>query len=226
MRGSIALIAAVLWIAATTETLPQTGAPSGATSDPSQSASPQPAGRAPRVCEGLRAVASESGPLKHTPLVSVHVRPDGSVHDPVLVQSSGDGDVDQAVLSCASGSRIEAIAVSGNSPETVWVVGYYWQSGWSGFAPAGPDGKAAASCEDRPFSPPSDKNVAAKDTVLSYVIGTDGLVRNVAVVVSSGASDLDRQTMNCVSTWRFFPVYRKGAAVEVERSYTVKWQAR
>jgi TonB family protein len=156
----------------------------------------------------------------------VHVRPDGSLHDPVLVESSGDGDIDQAVLSCASGSRFGAIAVSGNPAETVWVLGYYWHVGWSGFAPASPDGKAAASCEDRPFDQPSDKNGAAKDTVLSYFIGTDGVVKNVAVTASSGVPDLDRQAMDCVSAWRFFPVYRNGDAVEVDRTYTVKWQAK
>jgi len=223
-RSASLLITAAFWITAMAAAAAQAIALLGSMPALAQNASTEPRDLPPQACGKLTTIGVDA--LDHTPLLSVHVKPNGSMHDPVLVESSGDGDVDQAVLSCASGDHLSAIADTGNAAETIWVVGYYWHRGWSGFAPASPNGKAAESCEDRPFARPSDDKMAAKDTTLSYTIGTNGLVNNIAVVASNGAPDLDRQVVNCVSAWRFFPVYRNGSAVEVRRTFTVKWQVR
>jgi TonB family protein len=220
------LITAAVWITAMTAAPAQTIAPSAPMSAPAQNASTELRDPPPQKCDTLRTIVVGLNPPQHPPLLSVHVKSDGSMHDPVLVASSGDGDVDQAVLSCADGYHVSGVADSGIAAETTWVLGYYWRRGWSGFAPASPSGKPAESCERRLFAQPSDDKVTAKDTILSYVIGADGLAKNVAVVASSGAPDLDRQASNCVSAWRFFPVFRNGEAIAVERTFTVKWQVR
>jgi TonB family protein len=132
--------------------------------------------------------------------------------------------VDQAALSCADGNHVSSLADSRIPAETTWVLGYYWRRGWSGFAPANPDGKRADSCEQHPFARAAGGELAVNDTTVTYIIGTNGRVKNIAVVASSGTPDLDRQVANCVSAWRFFPIYRDGDAVEVERNFTVNWQ--
>jgi TonB family protein len=221
--GSL-LIWATLWITPMTEATGQSIAPPGPLAAPANAST---GSRDPSLqeCSNLQTIAVGFDTLRRAPLVSVHVKSDGVMRDPMLVESSGDGDFDRAALSCANGHHAGTFADSGIPAETNWVLGYYRHQGGSDFAPASPGGKPAESCEGRLFELPSDK-MKPKDTVLSYVIGANGRATNVAVVATSGAPDLDRQAANCVSAWHFFPVFRNGEAIAVEQTFTVKWQVR
>ncbi len=213
----------VFCVAATSEAHVDAGAPPG-----SDSASPETAAEtSDRVypeCTELQSITLAQIPFRRSPLVSVHVRPDGSMHDPVLVESSGDGDMDRSVLACAGKSHAGEMAVSGSAAETIWVLGYYRQSRWAGFSPASPDGTPAESCDTRRFSRASNDKTIASGVVISYAIAATGLTKNVSIVAGSGAPDLDRQAASCISAWRFFPVYRNGNAAEIERTFTLRWQ--
>jgi len=63
-------------------------------------------------------------------------------------------------------------------------------------------------------------------TTLSYRIGTDGTVKDVAVTRSSGIDALDKAAAECVATWRFSPAMQNGKPVEVDKVLDLPWETR
>jgi len=63
-------------------------------------------------------------------------------------------------------------------------------------------------------------------TTLSFTIATDGNVKDVTVVDSSGDADLDDAAAKCASTWHYKPAVQDGKAVEVPWKAKVLWTAR
>jgi TonB family protein len=55
-------------------------------------------------------------------------------------------------------------------------------------------------------------------------IATDGSVKKVSVIKSSGFVSLDNASIDCVSSWRFYPVGQNGQAVEVDKEYQIRWR--
>lgn len=59
---------------------------------------------------------------------------------------------------------------------------------------------------------------------VAFRIDTDGKVKNVTVVKSTGHEDLDVATIGCVSRWSYKPATRAGVAVEVPWQAMVQWK--
>jgi len=157
-------------------------------------------------------------------LVSVSVTADGKMHQPVLIQSSGDGDLDETILGCVEGHRYLPTIVAGRPAAATWVMGYYWRPQPADFAPAGPSGAAVEACTNHSFPRAPVEHPPKSPTRLTYHIATDGTVTDIVVTQSSGISYLDQATVNCVSSWRFFPVYENGRAVVIDKTLSVQWQ--
>ena len=60
-------------------------------------------------------------------------------------------------------------------------------------------------------------------TRVSFMIGTDGTVRNVRIDASSGFSALDAAAIASVKTWRYRPGTEDGKAVAVPKQVAVRW---
>jgi len=61
-------------------------------------------------------------------------------------------------------------------------------------------------------------------TVLSFTVGTDGGVTNVAVATSSGFSRLDDASVSCAQRWRYKAATSEGQAVAVPWKAQVVWK--
>lgn len=158
-------------------------------------------------------------------LISVRIAADGKMGNPVLIQSSGDGDLDAAVVACADGYRSEPTIVAGKPGEATWVMRYFCREGWCGFTAADPMVGRHVDCS-RGVLGPVPKLAANAQTLLSYRIETDGGVGEVGVMQSSGAPRLDDAAVRCVSSYRYFPVYQNGQPARVDKTLAMRWQIR
>jgi len=60
-------------------------------------------------------------------------------------------------------------------------------------------------------------------TKLAFRILTDGTVKGVRVVVSSGSPALDEAAIKCVGGWHYNPAIKDGKLAEVDSTAQVKW---
>ena len=60
-----------------------------------------------------------------------------------------------------------------------------------------------------------DRNTAAADVTVSFIIGTDGRVHSPLILESAVTSE-DRVVLDAVRTWRFRPAMCNGAPTETE----------
>jgi len=72
--------------------------------------------------------------------------------------------------------------------------------------------------------PPISKRLGETGTtVLSFLIGTDGNVRDVGVATSSGSQRLDDAAVSCAASWRYKAAIQSGVPVEVKWKAQVQW---
>jgi TonB family protein len=192
-------------------------APSQTTPSP-QLAPPNASNNLPTACD-----AFSHSQLPSPTLVSTRITADGDMRDPTVFKSSGDDALDKAALACADGFHFGPISVGGRPTEVTWVIGFF--AHWSHFIPASPSGDPHI-CGARWFPPSAVRRGENGEVVVSYRITVDGNITELAVTQSSGAKDLDQAALNCVSSWRFFPVKQNGEAVEVQRSNKISFLTR
>jgi TonB family protein len=63
------------------------------------------------------------------------------------------------------------------------------------------------------------------ETALKFTIATDGSVRDIAVMQSSGTAKLDEATKICVAGWHFIPAHDGGVPYAVKWTFRVLWRA-
>jgi TonB family protein len=68
------------------------------------------------------------------------------------------------------------------------------------------------------------EQMAEGKTILSFHVGTDGHVKNPAVMQSSGNALLDTASIACASTWNYKPATTDGAPVEVPWKAQIIWK--
>jgi TonB family protein len=83
-------------------------------------------------------------------------------------------------------------------------------------------GSTIAACRTS-FPPMVFKQGEHPETTLTFTIGLEGGVKNVAVGKPSGYDQLDSAAVACVSTWRYMPATKNGQAVEVPQTLTIPW---
>jgi TonB family protein len=141
-------------------------------------------------------------------------------NDPVLFKSSGNDDLDKAVLACADGYKY-GVAVAGKPAEVTWVMGYFFF--WPHFMHPNPDGTPAGICWARSFPYSAVKSGHRGSTTLFYRVGIDGSVKDLAVIKSSGYNELDDAALKCAASWRFYPATQNGQPVEIDMVNAVRF---
>ncbi len=161
---------------------------------------------------------------KTIPVLVVRIGLDAKLHDAQLSKSSGDQDLDKALLRCANGHPYKPVIVNGKPAEVRWVMAYYVipQMHEDGFLPASSNGQPH-SCQNWPESAVRKK--LNGDASFSYRIGTDGSTKDIKLTQSTGDADLDKATIDCVAAWKFFPAVQNNKPVEVERTGGQHWRA-
>ena len=59
---------------------------------------------------------------------------------------------------------------------------------------------------------------------LSYSIAPDGSTKNVKLIRPDLRDFVNMAAIDCVSGWKFYPVLRDGAPIEVDRTVQINWQ--
>lgn len=154
--------------------------------------------------------------------VSAHILADGSVADARIVSSSGQQDLDRAALACVETMHVAPKTANGIPVDVDWQLAVDWPDGRVVTAPLGDH---AYQC-DGYYPPTARRDRREGDTLVSFVIGEDGMVSNIAVVESSGDRALDAATVECVSEFRYHPAMRDGKPVEIDGNYLASWRAR
>jgi protein TonB len=61
-------------------------------------------------------------------------------------------------------------------------------------------------------------------TEMSFVVATEGSVKNVSVTKSSGSQKLDNAALSCIASWKYAPASRDGHPVEIRWVEHIDWQ--
>jgi TonB family protein len=161
--------------------------------------------------------------VQGTTLLLVRVAADGAMKDPVIIQSSHDGDLDEAALACiANAPRTAPLTHDGKPIEASWVIRVVWQLHGPSFWQFAPAAGAANSCTGSYPAFAVSKH-AQGTTQLSYRVAADGSVKDPVVTRSSGSADLDKASLDCLSAFRYWPATHDGKPVELDRVIDVDW---
>lgn len=151
-----------------------------------------------------------------------HLAADGSVHDASLYQTSGNSDLDKAALACANTAHRQGAIVGGTPSEIDWIGGINWTSPGYFFIDPGPDRMLSEHCVLY-YPPEAVRAHAQGNDVIGFRIGNDGNPKNETVVQSSGNRLLDESALRCIASFRYFPAYRNGHPVELDKSARIEW---
>jgi len=150
-------------------------------------------------------------------VLSVHVAVDGSVKDVTVTQSSGVAAFDEAARRCVAANwRYHPAWKDGKSVEAVVNLAIKWE-----FVPqhAGKE----ETCGLTEFQQTYFKALSTQVYVeLSFTIATDGSVKNVQVIKSSGDSRFDYDATNCVGAWHYQPIIKDGQPIEYPVSLRIQ----
>jgi TonB family protein len=179
-----------------------------------------------RMCDDLlpaRIVAA--GKLIST-LLSVRKLMDGELRDVSVYKSSGDADFDQAAIVCASRLHQSGQPDRINKPvEYTSVMAVGWQPRWHFLEfGASPNGQPHICAPSQWYPAAAIRSHSEGDIELSYVVATDGSIKNLKVTQSTGNSDLDQASIDCVSSWRFFPRFQNGQPYEFDGKTRMRWR--
>ncbi len=148
--------------------------------------------------------------------------PDGDVRDASLFRSSGNGDLDKAALTCANSSHRPPEIVAGKPAEILWVGDVDWSSAHPVFGEPTPNGKPN-QCSF--FYPPNAiRHHQQGITVVGFRIAAEGIVKDAIIAQSSGSSSLDRASLDCVESHRYFPANQNEQPVEIDRATRFIWR--
>ena len=163
--------------------------------------------------------AIAAGPAHNTDL-NFAVATDGSLHDVAVKRSSGNAILDAEAVKCASDWR-----ASGDPKWQTAVNTGYISIFWDLRVPAGRAslGRPHACMEDYPAV--SVRLGEQGTTVVGYRITTQGTVKDLRILESSGSERLDAATIACLANWRYHPATNeKGEPIEVEWKAKIDWR--
>ncbi|HEY5048320.1 MAG TPA: TonB family protein [Rhizomicrobium sp.] len=191
-------------------------------SDPSAQSAPYPASCDRFLPPGVL------HPQKETvTLLSYRLPLSGEMQDISVFQSSGSADLDHAALQCARLIRAEPLKVGGLATEVSWVIGYFWRvpPRPSGFAEPSPGGQANL-CPAIPYPPMANRLRQEGTAVVSYVVATNGAVKDVAIAQSSGSPWLDGAAVTCAEFHHYYPATANGKPVAIDKALEIQWKLR
>jgi TonB family protein len=147
----------------------------------------------------------------------------GVMQDIALVKSSGNDTLDKAVLACADGRKSSPMRVAGVPAEITWVWAYFWRPRYISYFSAVTTSGSAEVCDQKQYPYDDIRKGIQGSAKISFRISPDGSATNVQLLQSTGAADLDQISINCVSSWHFYPVMQNGKPVEIDKTVTVGW---
>ena len=173
-------------------------------------------------CDAWYSASAEQTGIQGTTILRVHQLQDGTVQDSAVAQSSGNADLDQAAISCLSTARLRPITQNGAPIDATWERAVVWRHG-------GPSSVIVPRLPSVPVKCPSPMffirgTVSVK---VSFEIDTDGVPQDAKVIQSSGDTNLDRVSLQCiVPTFRYSGATQEGKPVSIDWETDVNWKGR
>jgi TonB family protein len=197
--------------------LPATPLPVGVTP-------PRPSGP-PHLCSRYPEDAVRAG-VSGTTTIDFTVTKEGGVKDVVVEQSSGSNLLDEDAKVCAEGWQFYPAMQNGQPIEFSRRASVAWKLG-RGELPL-PDSAQAATFIQFPVKKPAilvncegwhlHKDSSA---VLAFDVETDGSVKDVTLLQSSGNTTVDRDAVECVAKHSYWPAMKNGQPIEVRLTATM-----
>jgi TonB family protein len=129
-------------------------------------------------------------------IVKFHITADGAVKDPTIAKSTGNSDLDQAALACASAWRYKPGTRDGVAVDWPWEANVTWMITSAENPPPSPCGRYAKVTADM-------LSGIRGETDVSFRILRDGSVTEAGTVRSSGNDALDQAALTCITAMRF-----------------------
>ncbi len=151
-------------------------------------------------------------------VLSVRILPDGTVKEPVIVNSSGDADLDNAAAACLAGAHLAPVTHRGQPVEIVWQRQVVWRNGHHAFIQI-PKSSHATQCSGPQFA-----THGLVLTMYAFRISIDGTVQDIQVTQSSGNSKIDMLGTNCILTsWQYPVALQNGQPIDVDGKAALVW---
>jgi TonB family protein len=151
------------------------------------------------TCANYYPEAERKAQIEGQTLLQFTITDAGEVQDPVIVQSSGNANLDEAALRCVRTWRYRPAVQSGKPVAVLWKAYVDWK-----LVVPQPPPFAETPRDCIHYYPVTAGDLAGIDgtTVLSFEI-YQGDVEDVRVVQSSGNTTLDNDAVECVSTRKY-----------------------
>ncbi len=159
--------------------------------------------------------------MQGTTTIAFTITVQGTVENVRVVGTSGYDLLDQTAVMCAKAWRYSPAIAAGGPIAVPW-------KAQVGFLLNRDDGShpiAIGAPHVCTAKYPADAKAAHAEgrTEVSFVIGADGGVKNIAVTKSSGHKSLDSAFVACVETWRYTPAQKDGKPVEMPWQAAMAW---
>jgi TonB family protein len=185
---------------------------------------PAPVGFDSQAHRCSEAVASRKMPEGFTEIdVRFRVLANGSVSEAKVLKSSGEPDLDQALLACVSSWTYVPAKRNGSPISIYWGAKFKWtpQTGLAAFEELG----RPHSCGIKWYPERELRDHVGGDVILRFTIDDRGNVQNIEVAQSSGHDGLDHAAVACAQTWHYLPAIQNGKPVAVFWSAQISWVA-
>lgn len=176
---------------------------------------------APHVCgqKYYPVMATRLG-IEGVAILTFRIGTDGIPKDIAVAKSAGSLDLDYAAVNCAANWLYKPAIQDGHPVDVPWLAKISWQLNYGPPASVPPIAMGGPhTCESKPLT----TNSVQAPTVIAYLVGAEGDVKNVQILQSSGDRIADVYGASCVSQWKFTPAKNEGGNVQVEKFATLNW---
>lgn len=177
--------------------------------------------------------AIETG-AEGTVILAVHVTAEGNVSGAEVLQSTGNGDLDQGALACVTRTwHFSPALLNGQPVAAVKKYAIHFVLQPSAAAAANPAATSQhphagkENCAAYYYPPEAIRKNEEGTVIVKVQIDENGDIAGVDVVQSSGYADLDEAARTCIlQSWRFRPAMQNGKPVAVAKKYGITWSLR
>jgi TonB family protein len=160
-------------------------------------------------------------------MVSFHITPEGKVEAPEISKSSGNDDLDRASVLCVASWLYKAATRDGVPVEVQWETGINWNA--PAFATSEPEdqdnqvsvpvwARGGFRCEQW-YAVGSQK--PPHHAILTFSVGRDGSVKDVALTQSTGSDKIDADAIQCLQQRHYQSAKQHGEAIEYRLTETL-----
>ena len=178
------------------------------------------------VCAGFPELAAQNAVDGET-IVAFTITADGKVSDASVETSSGNKQLDSASVLCVEGWLFKPATSNGQAVALRTKADFSWKTTSASDTPSpdSPEGQRLVTVPVWAYGGMQCEQWHAigstkpeRPVVLSFFVETDGSVKGITIVQSSGHDDIDKDAINCLGGRHYHPAKQDGKPIEVRIS--------